>query len=97
MRGVSEDRVTYYVERSGTPIAVMVPVEEYEALLERQRSEYKRPEWFENALRIGQELAIERAGRPPIDWEEVIREGREERDAALLDVLLRRESGGGAQ
>jgi prevent-host-death family protein len=88
LRGVSEERATYYVERSGTPIAVVVPVEEYEALIDQQRGEYKRPEWLENALRIGQEVAKERAGKPPIDWDQMIEEGREERSEELLEGLL---------
>lgn len=87
LRGVSEDRATYYVERSGTPVAVVVPVEEYEAL-RQQQSEYVRPLWLQNAIRVGQEVAASRAGMPPIDWDKIIEEGREERDAELLEGLF---------
>lgn len=93
LRGVSEERATYYVERSGTPIAVVVPVEEYEALKDQQRGEYVRPEWLKNIIRISQEFAASREGMPPIDWDTIIEEGREERSEELLEGLLRCQPG----
>ena len=87
LRGVSEERATYYVERSGTPVAVVIPVEEYEALRQQRQGEYVRPAWLENAIRVGQMIAAERVGRPPIDWDAMIEEGREERSEDLLDGL----------
>ena len=90
LRGVSEERATYYVERSGTPVAVVIPVEEYEALLDQSRGEYKRPEWLENAIRVGNEWTAARNGRP-LDIDRLIDEGRDERDDELLGGLLRRE------
>ncbi len=90
LRGVSEERATYYVERSGTPVAVVIPIEEYEALLDRARGEYKRPEWLENAIRVGHEWTAARNGRP-LDIDKLIDEGRDERDDELLGGLLRRE------
>jgi prevent-host-death family protein len=92
LRGVSEERATYYVERSGTPVAVVIPVEEYEALRQQQRSEYVRPGWLENIIRVGQEWSAERNGEP-LDIDKLIDEGREERDAELLEGLLRRDHG----
>lgn len=97
LRGVSEERATYMVERSGTPVAVVIPVEEYEALRQQTELEgslqpepeaYVRPEWLENAIRVGQEVAASRVGQPPIDWDRMIQEGREERDAELLEGLF---------
>jgi hypothetical protein len=85
------------VERSGTPVAVVIPVEEYEALRQQseeattaptQPGEFVLPEWFENALRVGEEFAASRKGLPPIDWQQMLDESREERDAQLLDGLL---------
>ncbi len=90
LRGVSEERATYYVERSGTPVAVVIPVEEYEALLDHSRGEYKRPEWLENAIRVGHEWSAARNGQP-LDIDKLIDEGRDERDDELLGGLLRRE------
>jgi prevent-host-death family protein len=87
LRGVSEERATYYVERSGTPVAVVISVEEYEALRQQQQGEYVRPAWLENVLRVGQELAESRAGKPPIDWDEMIEKGREERSEELFESL----------
>ena len=87
LRGVSEERATYYVERSGKPVAVVIPVEEYEALHQKQQGDYVRPEWLENAIRIGQKIAADRAGKPPIDWDAIIEEGREERSEELLHGL----------
>ena len=93
LRGVAEECATYYVERSGTPVAVVVPVGEYEALREQQ-GEYRRPPWLENAIRVGRAWAAERTDHAPIDWDALIDEGRAERDDALLEILLRREPGG---
>jgi len=92
LRGVSEERATYYVERSGTPVAVVIPVEEYEALRQQQQGESGRPVWLDHVIRVGQQLAAERAGKPPIDWDRIIDEGREERDAQLLEGLFGRKS-----
>ena len=78
LRGVSEERATYYVERSGKPVAVVIPIEEYEALLDRARGEYKRPEWLENAIRVGNEWSAERVDADPIDWDAFIDAGRDE-------------------
>lgn len=69
LRNVHEEQATYYVERSGTPVAVVIPVEEYEALRHQQLGDYVRPAWLEDAIRVGQEWAASRAGQPPIDWE----------------------------
>ena len=93
LRGVSEERATYYVERSGTAVAVVISVEEYEALRQPQEGEPERPAWMEHVIRVGQQLAAERVGKPPIDWGRIIEEGREERDAELLEGLYGRESG----
>jgi prevent-host-death family protein len=87
LRGVSEERATYYVERSGTPVAVVIPVDEYETL-RQQQGESVRPAWLDHVIRVGQQLAKERAGKPPINWEKIIDEGREERDAQLLEGLF---------
>jgi prevent-host-death family protein len=92
LRGVSEDRATYYVERSGTPVAVVIAVEEYEALRQQQQGEYVRPAWLEDVIQAGQEFAASRVGQPPIDWQKMLDESREERDAQLLDGLFGCES-----
>jgi prevent-host-death family protein len=90
-RRVTENDETIIVERNGKPGLVMLPVGAYEELRPPHTEEYKRPEWLENVLRIGQEFAAERAGKPPIDWQKIIDEGREERDAELLEGMFGRE------
>ncbi len=96
-RRVTENDETIIIERNGKPGAVLISIDEFEALRDRKQDELERPAWFENAIRIGRRASAERAGKSPIDWVDVIREGREERDAQVLDVLLRREPGGDAQ
>jgi prevent-host-death family protein len=90
-RRVTENDETIIVERNGKPGLVILPIEEYEMLQQQQIGEYKRPDWLENVIRIGQEFAAERAGKPPIDWQQIIDEGREERDAQLLEGMFGRE------
>ncbi len=93
-RRVTENDETIIIERNGKAGAVLISIEEFEALCQRKRGEAARPAWLEGAFRIGRTLAEEQPDTPPIDWAAVIREGREERDAELLEVLLRRESAG---
>ena len=90
-RRVTENDETIVIERNGKPGAVLLSVDEYEALRQNKIGEYKRPEWLENVIRIGQEFAAERAGKPLIDWQKIIDEGREERDAQLLEGMFGRE------
>lgn len=54
----------------------------------RQPGEYQRPEWLENVVRIGQQMAIQREGIPPIDWDAMIQAGRGERDAEFHDESM---------
>lgn len=90
-RRVTENDETIIVERNGKPGVVILPIEEYEALQQQRSGEYNRPDWLENAIKVGQALAAERAGKPPIDWQTIIDEGREERDAQLLEGMFGRE------
>lgn len=90
-RRVTENDETIIIERNGKPGAVLLSIEEFEVLRKRREGNNERPAWLENAIRIGQQFAAERAGQPPIDWDKVIEEGREERSEELLDVVLRRE------
>lgn len=93
-RRVTENDETIIIERNGRPGAVLISIEEYEALRQRKSGVAVRPAWLEDAFRIGRALAEDQPDTPPIDWAAVIREGREERDAELLEVLLRREPAG---
>lgn len=87
LRGVTEERATYFVERSGSPVAVVISVEEYEALRREREEPYVRPSWLEDVLRVGELWSESRNGKP-LDVDRLIEEGREERDAQLLEGLL---------
>lgn len=83
------DRVV--IERAGKPVAMLISMEasrelsepksEIEALIERARR---------NRESIAKWRAIHRPGEPFPDLAEMLHEIREERDAQLLDNLLRR-------
>lgn len=94
-RRVTENDETIVVERNGKPGLVILPIEAYEMLRRQQIGEYKRPDWLENAIQIGQAIAAERAGKAPIDWDEMIEKGRDERSEEL-DGMLRRQPGDAA-
>jgi prevent-host-death family protein len=79
------------IERAGKPVAMLIPMEDsralaepksdIEALIERARK---------NREAIAEWRAKHRPGKPFPDIAEMIHEMREERDAQLLDNLLRR-------
>lgn len=87
MRRAVEGGETILVERDGKPFVVLMSYDEYERL----RAMGRRPSWEETLgqiLRIGAEAWV-REGGPLLPPEEVIRQGREERDRQLDAALGR--------
>lgn len=85
MRAAVEQSDTIVVERSGTPQVVILPIAEYDRLCEGR----EQPEEWEVLLDRAHELIRQRHGDQVMpDAAEVIRLGREERDAELLAGLL---------
>jgi prevent-host-death family protein len=90
MRRVVEDGTPVVVERGGKPQVVLLSVEEYERL---RAGQAERSDWRELVRRSREQIREALAGRPLPPPEDVIREGREERDEQLLGHLYRRRSG----
>ncbi len=82
MRRAVEGRETILVERDGKPCVVLMSYDEYERL----RAMGRRPSWeetLEQLARIGAEIRAHRGGKPLPPPDEIIRQGREERDRQL--------------
>src|SRR4051794_7466317 len=91
LRCVNETKEPYIVEKSGTPVAVVISYEEYERLVPPA---CKTDPW-EQVLAAQRVFAPYREQLEDIDWSELIRAGREERDEELvrsLTTMSRRES-----
>jgi prevent-host-death family protein len=84
LRNVAEEGETYMVERTGKQIAVVLPVAEYERLI----STGEKPRWKALLDESDELFRSFHARNPNIDWAEVIREGREERDRQLSQALF---------
>lgn len=84
VRQVAETGEAVIVARTGEPDVTMIPGEE-------DRRIWNAPAGRENwrvSLRETHELIRrELAGKPPIPWEDIIREMREEPDEQLMDDL----------
>ena len=85
MRQVTEDRQTVIVERGGVPQVVVLSVTKYKQL-QKAASEKIWQSALERAARVGERIEARRQGRPLTHPAEVIREGREERDAHYPDL-----------
>src|SRR3972149_3775796 len=82
IRSVTESYEAVIVERQGKPQVVVLPVAEYERLKAIERGESWRAT-LQRALQVGVQIQARRGGRPLPAPEEVIRAGREARDAEL--------------
>ncbi len=84
LRDVSERGTTVVVERGGKVQAVVMSIEEYRRL---KAGGEQRPKWEVMLEELHEQ--IRREGNQPLDPppEEVIRQGREERDAQIRDSL----------
>jgi prevent-host-death family protein len=85
LRQVTENRESIVVKRGGRPVAVVIPLAEYERLTQ----EAERKDWQESlarAARIRDRITSRRGGRPLPPAEEIIRQMREERGEHLLDL-----------
>jgi prevent-host-death family protein len=84
LRGVTERGETYLVERSGTPLAVVIAVEEYERL---RTSQDAIPDWERQLDELHDLIRRRHGDRAVPDAVELVNAGREERDAELLAAL----------
>lgn len=84
LRGVAERGETFLVERSGTPQAVLIAVEEYERLRTGQET---KPDWERQLDELHDLIRRRHGDQPTPDAVELINAGREERDAELLAAL----------
>lgn len=71
------------VERSGKPEVVVISKQEYDKLV----GNAPRQDWRKTLDELHEKLRVELAGRSLPEPEEIIRQGREERDEQLLDNL----------
>jgi prevent-host-death family protein len=81
------------VERSGQPVAAVIPIDDWRT--QRSRLDDR---WAKAGLAMEEYWAFlrtQRAAEPidPVDAAEIIRSGREERDAQILSAVLGREPG----
>jgi prevent-host-death family protein len=81
MRQVMETGKAVTVERGGKPAVVVVPVAEYEHLLELEHR--RREDWWKRLDAIHARIRAEIGDRPVPDTDELIREMREERSREI--------------
>jgi len=89
VKRVLQQREPALVENKGKPMVVILPVDEYEQLVDRQQAEAHKEEQLMllgEAERFAKEIASRYADQPVIDSVELIREMREERDDELLGL-----------
>jgi prevent-host-death family protein len=87
LRGVAERGESFLVERNGKPLAVVLSIDEYERL---RSGENEEDDWWTLVLRSQERFQREWGDRPMPDIVQVINDGREERDAEILEAVLRR-------
>ena len=85
MRQVMETGKAVTVERGGKPAVVVVPVAEYEHLLDLRRQRWE--EWHRRLDALHERMRAEIGDRELPDVAELIREGHEERDQQLWDAI----------
>ena len=86
IQGVVEKQEAVIVEKSGKPQVVVVSVEEYERLKNRQ-TEDNWQSALERLTRLRERIAARRQGQPIPSSVDIIREMREERDEQLFNNL----------
>lgn len=83
MRRVREGAGSVVVEKDGEPQVVILSLEEYSRL---HQGAHARTHWVDRVDRAREMIAAELGKRVLPDSAEVLREGREERDALLLGL-----------
>lgn len=73
LTAVKERGETVIVEKSGEPLAAVIPMAEYRRLTRRVLSQ----EWWDDQRKVAEELERNLAGRPYPDERELIDAGRE--------------------
>jgi prevent-host-death family protein len=84
LRRVAEGGQRIIVERAGQPQAVIISVAEYEWLKAVRQEGWQKA--LERAIQVGHKIQARRGGQPLTPPEEIIRQGREERDAQLTGL-----------
>ena len=89
LKAVAESGDSVIVERAGQPLAVVIPLADYERIRGGRELRARWDRSMERMRELREYLAAERAaGRlKDFDFAEAIRRGREERDEQLLDAL----------
>ena len=87
MRNVVERGETIVVERGGKPVVVVISISEYNRL---QGNGATPDDWWERAKRLSDRIQHKRGDRPWPNVDDLFHEMREERDAEIIDGLLRR-------
>jgi prevent-host-death family protein len=84
---------TLLVERGGEPKAVIISIEEYGRLSERDRRStetepdvVETPEWQRRLVEVREKASRELTGKNT-DWDQIIHDMREERSQQLLETL----------
>lgn len=86
LRQVAETREPVIVERDGRPQVAVIAIEEYERL----KAQSTQDNWqltLENIHRLAAEIMERRGGVPLPPADELIRQGREERDEQLMAAI----------
>ncbi len=83
MREVTEQDVPVIVERAGQEQVVILSVQRYRQMAASQAAS---PSWLQLLADTRAAVAADLQGRPLPDPAEVIRQGREERDEAVLGL-----------
>lgn len=85
MRDIEDHQHVVVVHRAGKPQAVLLSIAEYSRL--RQLETRGRPDWRELVARSRERIRRELKGQSLPPAEEIVRQGREERDAQILENL----------
>ena len=82
LKRVTEQRETVIVERSGEPQVVVLPIPEYQRLLQLDRKQ----DWGELFQETMILIELDTIGKPALAADDLIHQMREARDAELLDL-----------
>lgn len=87
LRAVNESDADVVVEKSGSPIAVVLSFDEFKRLKQIAGEDEQDFDWWSAMVENATAYRNSRAGKPMTSSVELIREMRAERDAELRDRL----------